>query len=300
MYLFSNLAILFTILKTQDVQAANILAILPHVGKSHFLVFEPLMKELATRGHQVTVASFFPQVEPLRNYTDISLQEIAEVRKERINLQVFDKPNRILSSLGLQNFMTQVFAFQPLSDLALKVCSGIVNLPPLAEALRKNYDVVLVENFNSDCALGLLHVYDVRAPVIGLVSGPLLQWSYSRIGLPDNPSYVPTITSRTSTITTFLDRLENTALNLYFKLWFRYAIQVKERAIIERRFWTKIPDLDVLARNVSMMLVNTFHSFNGVRPLLPGLVEVGGMHIAHRRKEHKRTSPVIPQVSLFF
>ncbi|XP_022814629.1 UDP-glucuronosyltransferase 2B1-like isoform X1 [Spodoptera litura] len=291
MYLFSSFAILFAILPTQDVQCANILAILPHVGKSHFLVFEPLMKELARRGHHVTVASFFPQSEPLANYTDISLEEIAEVRKERINLQVFDNPNKIINGLGLQNFMTQILAFQPLSDLALKVCSGLVNFPPLAEALQKNYDVVLVENFNSDCALGLLHVYGVNAPIISLVSGPLLQWSYSRIGLPDNPSYVPTITSRTSTIATFLERLENTALNLYFKLWFRYAIQVKERAIIERRFWTKIPDLDVLARNVSMILVNTFHSLNGVRPLLPGLVEVGGMHIPRGRQEERAAIP---------
>ncbi|KAH9644114.1 hypothetical protein HF086_015444 [Spodoptera exigua] len=257
------------------------------------------MKELAKRGHDVTVASFFPQSDPLANYTDISLKEIAEVRKEQINLQVFDKPNKIIGSLGLQNFMTQVFAFQPLSDLALKVCSGLVNLPPLAEALQKNYDVVLIENFNSDCALGLLHVYGVNAPIISLVSGPLLQWSYGRIGLPDNPAYVPTITSRTSSITTLLERLENTALNLYFKLWFRYAIQVKERVIIERRFWTKIPDLDILAKNVSMMLVNTFHSLNAVRPLLPGLVEVGGMHIQRKQEEYKHTSPVIPQVSPF-
>ncbi|KAJ8730593.1 hypothetical protein PYW08_002006 [Mythimna loreyi] len=286
--------ILFSIFAIQSVLPANILCLLPHVGKSHFLVFEPLLKNLARRGHEVTVASFFPQENPPGNYTDVSLQDIAQMRKEAIDLQVFEKSSTLLiRSLGLENFVRQIFAFQPLSDLALKICSGLVNHQPLAEALKKDYDVILVENFNSDCVLGLLHVYGIKAPVISLVSCAMLQWSSDRVGLPDNPSYVPTITSAISSIGSFSERLENTAMQLYFKLWFRYSIQVKERIIIERRFKRMVPDLDVLARNVSLMLVNTFHSLNGVRPLLPGVVEVGGMHVNHG------SSQTIPHYRLY-
>nr|XP_021186280.2 UDP-glycosyltransferase UGT5 isoform X2 [Helicoverpa armigera]WRX06240.1 UGT46A4 [Helicoverpa armigera] len=279
------LGILFAIFAVQHVQSANILGIFPHVGKSHFIAFEPLLKDLARRGHQVTVVSFFPQKDPQANYTDVSLREIAQVRKEAVNLQLFERSNKFINSLGLKMFLRQIFSFRPLSDLALNVCSGLVKFQPLAEVMQKHYDVVLIENFNSDCVLGLLHIYKIKAPVISLLSCPMMHWSASRIGLTDNPSFVPTITSQTSSIGSFLERLENSAMYVYFKLWFRYAVQVKERAIIEKRFQRKIPDLDVLARNISMMLVNTHHSLNGVRPLLPGVVEVGGMHLKDKRSK---------------
>lgn len=273
------ISILSVVLALNYVRAANILGLFPHVARSHHMAFEPLLKALAERGHKVTVVSFFPQKTPLTNYTDISLQGIAAMRKEAVNLQVFEKSNRFINMLGLKNFFTQISAFQGLSDLALNICDGLVRFPPLIETLQLDYDVVLVENFNSDCLLGLLHVYGIKAPVISLLSSPMLHWSYSRIGLPDNPSYVPTITSETTSRMSFLERLENAAMGLYFKVWFRHSIQLKERVILERQFKSSIPDLEDLARNVSMVLVNTFHSLNGVRPLLPGVVEVGGMHI---------------------
>lgn len=159
------------------------------------MVFEPLLKELTEKGHQVTVVSFFPQENPPTNFTDVSLEGIAEIRKEAINLQVFEKSNNIINILGLNLFLTQIFAIQPLTDMALNICSGMVRFEPLKKVLNDDYDVVIVENFNSDCVLGLLHVYGIKAPVISMASCPLLQWSYSRMGLTDNPSYVPTVTS---------------------------------------------------------------------------------------------------------
>lgn len=54
--------------------AFRILAVFPHPAKSHFAFFEPLVKELAARGHDVTVLSHFPQRSRTPNYTDVSLQ----------------------------------------------------------------------------------------------------------------------------------------------------------------------------------------------------------------------------------
>lgn len=57
---------------------ANILGIYFHAGKSHHILGEMLLKELATRGHNVTMASPFPLNEPFPNYTDIHLTGILE------------------------------------------------------------------------------------------------------------------------------------------------------------------------------------------------------------------------------
>lgn len=49
----------------------RILGIFPLNSKSHFTVFEGLMKSLADRGHQVDVVSSFPLKQSYDNYHDI-------------------------------------------------------------------------------------------------------------------------------------------------------------------------------------------------------------------------------------
>lgn len=57
--------------------SANILAFLPTFAKSHYGAFQPLLKELAVRGHNVTVVSHFALKDPPPNYhhIDVSIEE---------------------------------------------------------------------------------------------------------------------------------------------------------------------------------------------------------------------------------
>jgi glucuronosyltransferase len=50
---------------------AKVLGIFPFEGKSHFTVASALLRELADRGHDVTVVSHYPQTEKIANYTDV-------------------------------------------------------------------------------------------------------------------------------------------------------------------------------------------------------------------------------------
>lgn len=69
------LVILLTlVIEFEKCTSARILAIYPLNSKSHMMVFEQLMKDLARRGHQVHVASTFPLSKPFPNYTDIPLE----------------------------------------------------------------------------------------------------------------------------------------------------------------------------------------------------------------------------------
>jgi glucuronosyltransferase len=52
---------------------ARILGLFPMPGKSHMVVNAALMKELAYRGHEVTVVSPFPENKKIPNYKDIVL-----------------------------------------------------------------------------------------------------------------------------------------------------------------------------------------------------------------------------------
>jgi glucuronosyltransferase len=43
-------------------------------AESHMAVHSPLMRELARRGHKVTVFSPFPEKSPIPNFTDIEFK----------------------------------------------------------------------------------------------------------------------------------------------------------------------------------------------------------------------------------
>lgn len=59
------IAILIFVAAVKSVQNANILAIFPLPGKSHFVMFERILKELAIRGHDVDVVGHFPLKDPV-------------------------------------------------------------------------------------------------------------------------------------------------------------------------------------------------------------------------------------------
>lgn len=51
-------------------ESYRILGLFPHPGASHFHFFQPVMKALADKGHEVTVVSHFPNKIPIPNYKD--------------------------------------------------------------------------------------------------------------------------------------------------------------------------------------------------------------------------------------
>jgi len=69
------LPILLAILAFDQVaNSYRILGMFPLEGKSHWIMQEALMKDLARRGHQVDVVTHFPLEKPIPNYKDISLK----------------------------------------------------------------------------------------------------------------------------------------------------------------------------------------------------------------------------------
>lgn len=55
--------------------SSKILAFLPTKARSHYGAFEPLLRELAIRGHNVTVLSPFPMKNPPPSYHHIQVED---------------------------------------------------------------------------------------------------------------------------------------------------------------------------------------------------------------------------------
>lgn len=109
------------------VNAANILGVFPINGRSHWVVYESLMKALVARGHNVTVITSFPQKKPVANYTDI---DISESFPSAVNTISIDKIFQYLSSVSAcQRFVT---------DLQLKLCRESQKLPQVKALLKSD------------------------------------------------------------------------------------------------------------------------------------------------------------------
>lgn len=61
------------------VNGAKILGVFPMPAPSHFFTGFRIFKELADRGHEVTMISPYPRDKPIKNYRDVSIAGIAEV-----------------------------------------------------------------------------------------------------------------------------------------------------------------------------------------------------------------------------
>lgn len=65
--------------------------------------------------------------------------------------------------------------------------------------------------------------------------------------------------------------------------------------VIADRLFGPGPKLETLAQNYSLVLSNSHFSINEVRPLVPALVEVGGLHLDESQKLQK-VSYLLPLV----
>ncbi|XP_075214912.1 UDP-glucosyltransferase 2-like [Lycorma delicatula] len=132
---------------TTFVESANILAVVPFNGRSHYIVIEALLKGLAAKGHQVTVFSSFPQKKPVKNLTDIDVSyltptvvngftldfEIQDMLDKAKNGFIYFSFGSVFKSASMEKHMLDAFlkAFSKLPQLIIwKFEEEIDNIPP--------------------------------------------------------------------------------------------------------------------------------------------------------------------------
>lgn len=71
--------VIFSTVGNIFVEGANILAIFPGSIRSHFLIGKVLFKELADRGHKITLISPFTITEPIDGIDEINLIGVQQI-----------------------------------------------------------------------------------------------------------------------------------------------------------------------------------------------------------------------------
>lgn len=254
---------------TDYAYSLNILGIFPYHGISHFFVFRVYLRELARRGHNVTVISHFPEQDSPANYHDISL---AGTVKPIEGDAPFQSPSyKTLFSISFY-----------LANTGIENCKIMLGNEQVQSLIKRKpkYDVVVVEQFNSDCALGV--AYKFQAPVVGIMSHVLMPYHYKRFGIPYNPAYVPFHFLEGGTKPTLYHRIERTIFDFYFKSLFNFYTQRNDQNTLAQYF-DDIPPLEDLARDVKFLLL--YHNFvlTGSRLFPSNVIEVGGFHVTESK-----------------
>ncbi|VVC42345.1 UDP-glucuronosyl/UDP-glucosyltransferase [Cinara cedri] len=269
------ITIVLLVTKVHHIATLDILAIFPFSGMSHFHMFHVVSRALVARGHNVTVVSHFPrtlqdtpvdqeQNSPQGTFIDYSLAG---------TVPMFE--NYTVDDVTGSGYIEQALLI--LQD-GLDNCEGIMSSGRLDELMRSRavFDLVLVEIFNTGCYVSVANYFG--APVVGITSTSLYPWWASVTGAGDvvMPSYVPVNLLPFTARMTFTERLLNTAMLFTMRTYYKYKYEPEAQRIVDKYLGKLNSTVSQSVNNVNALIVNTHFAFGDTRPLLPGIIEIGG------------------------
>lgn len=242
------------------------------------MAFQSLFKELAHRGHSVTVINNYPSEETITNL------QFVDISNNKTNTAGYFTPLEFYDTfdstyLHFYNFYRH---FEVTPDSCRADCENLFThenaTAHLAEGVK--YDVIFAEQFLSDCGLAYVAaLFD--APIIGITSHVLLPLSYSRLGLPFDVSSDQFYFSKGGPNPSLYYKVEAFVLNHFYNTIGRWYNQ---RAVYEM-FSRYLPDFDldiekIAQERIKMVFAYQHFSLTGSRILSPHVLEIGGIHIA--------------------
>lgn len=271
---------------TSEIAGSRILGIFPIFSRSHFATHQVLMKTLASRGHQVTVLTFFNEtlstssnynnedsinIKNNGTYAHICLGDLGDVEsyvdsitpEEAQRISGFHLQSKLAGFPNLEKSMcSAVFSH----DYIQNILNGKI-LPP---------DLLIVESFNVPCYCSLAEKYDI--PVVSSLAPAYMPGADYSIGNPIHPAYWPSISSRYTQTMSFHQRVVN-FVHYVINYAIHYAWTVRTAYAIDERFvGNKDVTIEKLYGRVSLVILNNHFSFMN-RPTVTNAIEVGGMHI---------------------
>ncbi|KAF6206590.1 hypothetical protein GE061_017824 [Apolygus lucorum] len=240
--------------------ASSILVVIPFRGYSHTVGPLKIANALSKKGHNVTVASFFPP-----NTDNVTYLPLNHESLDSSNF--FPIPEEGLNTIDI------LFDFHVERD----VYTPVIRNERFKALSSEKYDLVILEYFLSDVFFGLVH--KIGAPFILVHTTVPYPWQNDLLAEPHCESYVAhSLNIGVGSRMGFRERFVNfVGLNVIVAVY-DFVFSREDQRTAEEHFGP-LPNLRDIGREASMFFVNVHHSMSVARPLTPATVEIGGIHI---------------------
>ncbi|XP_034662798.1 UDP-glucuronosyltransferase 2B1-like [Drosophila subobscura] len=251
----------------QQTESAKILATLSMPGRSQYIFVENYLKALAARGHQVTVINPFKNNKATPNMRFIEATKVQEYAQE------------MLTEMDGSNMWQE---FNGYTRLMEKINSCTLDDEAVQQLLKsgETFDVVLAEMIEAPPLYGLAQHFN--ATLVGFSSYGT-DFRIDRIMGNISPvSYNPMIIAPRTDRMSFSERLTN---------HYEYLLEQVHRELVhlpamERQYKKYFPraqkTMDEVLDSFALVLLGQHFSVSYPRPYMPNMIEVGGLHIAHK------------------
>nr|ADP95149.1 UGT38A1 [Zygaena filipendulae] len=265
-----NLIVLTALFCLHSVAAYRILSVLPTVTKSHYAPQGKLIRGLLERGHEVVSISPYEEKDVTANYTWVHVEigslveAVPDLHKtSMVKLSFFDRQKIVWDSLW-------------------KYVNHIVKLPKLKNFIendQSHFDIVIAEEFFQPIFFVFSHKYN--APLIIMSSFGSGHFINQYMGDALELSYVPHEFTNIFGYLNLYERARNVINTVYDIIGREIYVVRKQNAIVRDVFKDvqDVPYLGDLERNASLMFLNSHYSLSTVKPSLPNIVEIGGIHM---------------------
>jgi len=253
------------------VENARILAVQGVGAKSHWNFMRGVLRSLTDAGHNVTVFTPFPDGDR-ENYTEVDMSKEFPV-KANLNLK------RVMEIYG-----QPVTYFYVLTDLDSMYCDAVYKNRQFdrlvhggdGDDFERKFDLIIMEPRHLDCTSYLANALNL--PIIFTMPSPMMTAAErSFTGHMSNPAAVSHYLALQAVPKTFVQRFTNAALLAYSTLRTMYDGWVMN--ITNPRRYQSSPKV-----NPSIIFLNTNHITEASRPVVPNVIEIGGIHLKPKNK----------------
>ncbi|XP_053685210.1 UDP-glycosyltransferase UGT5-like [Sabethes cyaneus] len=255
--------------------SSRILAVFAFPGRSHWMMIDAILNELLDRGHQVTCIANYPLSRGQHeNYTDIRITPIYDFWKKSVRVEsLFD-----LTEISIHRMLVDF-----LYSLGLETAEhGFTrdNVKDFIVNDHSEFDLILAEQFYQEAYLMLAHKY--KASIVTVGTFGFAQYMGPMMGMMNMWSHVPHEFLPYTDNMSFFQRMYNSMVSYYELVMRSVYYMPKQEAMAKTHFahlQGPLPKIADLERQVSVILLNSHAPLTTTRPKVPGLVQVGGLHI---------------------
>ncbi|XP_017001942.2 UDP-glucosyltransferase 2-like [Drosophila takahashii] len=266
-----NFVVLLLLAIVASTNGANILGLFSSHSPSHLIIHMSTAKALAEAGHNVTVVSM---LKPKVMHKNIHLIVVPMKQEQEliVNSQMTEmagQKNSIISTLN--RFLNGM-------DVLIDSQADLVSDPRFMRIYETKFDLMILGYFLNDFQLGI--AAKLKVPVIIDWMIPSNNMVDQLLSNPSEISYVPNTATSAELPMTFLKRVENMINHLLLK-YLALQFDYKLTRIYNEIFTEKdMPTLNEMRRNISLAFVGSHLNSEGpIRPLVPGIVEIGGIQV---------------------